>query len=65
MNERYYDPETERFINQDTYRGAGEAFWHLYLYCNSGPVNNADSSGYITADKKLVILGLRGDENGK
>jgi len=26
MNARYYDPETGRFISQDTYRGEGEVF---------------------------------------
>ncbi len=46
MNARYYDPETGRFISQDTYRGTGEAFWHLYLYCDSDPVNNIDPTGH-------------------
>ena len=46
MNARYYDPETGRFISQDTYRGSGEEFWHAYLYCNSDPVNHTDPTGH-------------------
>ena len=45
MNARYYDPETGRFISQDSYRGDGEAFWHLYAYCFNDPVNMADQNG--------------------
>lgn len=48
MNARYYDTETGRFISQDTYRGEGEAFWHLYLYCNGDPVNNTDPTGHAS-----------------
>jgi len=44
-------------------RGTGAAFWHLYLYCDGDPVNNTDPSGYIAANKKLVILGFGGDKN--
>ncbi len=37
MNARYFDPETGRFISEDKYRGEGEAFWHLYAYCDGDP----------------------------
>ncbi len=46
MNARYYDPETGRFISQDSYRGDAEAFWHLYAYCDGDPVNSTDSTGH-------------------
>jgi len=46
MNARYYDPATGRFISEDNYRGDGEAFWHLYVYCDGDPVNNADPTGH-------------------
>jgi len=46
MNARYYDPATGRFINQDSFRGEGEAFWHLYAYCDGDPVNYKDLSGH-------------------
>ncbi len=57
MNARYYDPETGRFISQDTYRGTGEAFWHLYLYCDSDPVNHIDPTGHIAANVIGLIIG--------
>lgn len=46
MNARYYDPMTGRFISEDSYRGDGEAFWHLYAYCNGDPVNATDPTGH-------------------
>ncbi len=46
MNARYYDPETGRFISQDSFRGDGEAFWHLYAYCDGDPVNCTDPTGH-------------------
>ena len=41
MNARYYEPDTGRFISQDTYRGEDEdaGTWHLYAYCANNPVN--------------------------
>jgi len=47
MNARYYEPETGRFISQDTYRGDGEAFWNLYMYCSGDPVNSTDPTGHM------------------
>ena len=49
MNARYYDPETGRFISQDTYRGenADSGTWHLYTYCANNPINFTDPSGHI------------------
>jgi len=46
MNARYYDPATGRFISEDSYRGDGEVFWHLYAYCDGDPVNNTDPTGH-------------------
>jgi len=55
MNARYYDPVTGRFISQDTYRGDGEAFWHLYLYCDGDPVNNVDLTGHASYMVKALL----------
>ena len=62
MNARYYDPETGRFISEDSYRGEGEAFWHLYAYCNGDPVNYTDPTGhkayqlYNSADSAAIAF---------
>jgi len=57
MNARYYEPETGRFISEDTYRGEGEVFWNLYMYCDGDPVNNTDPTGH--AKYKLVGFGMQ------
>ena len=43
---RYYDPKAGSFISQDSYKGEGDAFWHLYAYCDGDPVNNIDKTGH-------------------
>ena len=42
---RYYDPAIAQFISEDSYRGDGEHFWNLYMYCEGDPVNNVDRTG--------------------
>jgi hypothetical protein len=56
MNARYYDPTTGRFISEDSYRGDGETFWHLYAYCGGDPVNNTDPSGHRYSIKKWIYV---------
>ena len=48
LNARYYDPESGRFISQDTYRGDKNEIsqWHLYAYCANNPINYTDPSGH-------------------
>ena len=55
LNARYYDPETGRFISQDTYRGEMDdpGQWHLYAYCANNPINYTDPSGH-----NPIALGL-------
>ena len=45
---RYYDPALAQFISEDSYRGDGEHFWNLYMYCEGDPVNNIDREGEKT-----------------
>ena len=55
------DTETGRFISQDSYRGEGEAFWHLYAYCNGDPVNFHDPTGNLVIEItacSLVAIGV-------
>ena len=51
---RYYEPETGRFISEDTYRGDGEVFWNVYMYCSGDPVNNTDATGHKYDKNKAV-----------
>ena len=49
LNARYYDPETGRFLSEDTYRGTADTpqTLHLYVYCANNPVNCVDPSGNV------------------
>lgn len=49
MNARHYDPETGRFLQQDTYRGSmyNAVTQHLYAYCGNNPVNMVDPTGHV------------------
>ncbi len=49
LNARYYDPETGRFLSEDTYRGTADTpqMLHLYVYCANNPVNCVDPSGNV------------------
>jgi len=48
MNSRFYDPETGRFLSQDTYTGNPYDPWaqHLYSYCGNNPINYKDPTGH-------------------
>lgn len=49
LNARYYDPETGRFLTEDTYRGELKEpdTLHLYAYCKNNPINYVDPSGHF------------------
>lgn len=48
MNARYYNPNTGRFLSQDSYKGNPYEPWtqHLYTYCGNNPVNMVDPTGH-------------------
>ena len=58
MNARYYDPNTGRFLSQDSYKGTATEPWtqHLYAYCGNNPVNMVDPTGF----RPIVSGDLRG-----
>ena len=59
LNSRYYDPETGRFINADTYVSTGQGLSgnNMFAYCNGNPIINIDIDGEWAA---TVISGLVG-----
>lgn len=58
LQSRYYDPETGRFLNTDTYEylgvGNSPVACNLYSYCCNSPIIFADHTGHSIT---LVILG--------
>ncbi len=48
LRARYYDPNTGRFINRDSYAGSltNPASQHRYTYTENNPVNYTDPSGH-------------------
>ncbi|RBP48517.1 polymorphic toxin-type HINT domain-containing protein [Arenicella xantha] len=49
---RYYDPDTARFINEDTYLGEGNTppSLHRYLYAYGNPTVYIDLHGYLSEE---------------
>lgn len=52
LNARYYDPETARFLTEDTYRGTRDDPLSLnrYVYCQSNPIRYVDPSGHSVGE---------------
>jgi len=51
LRNRYYDPSTGRFINEDPIRDG----YNWYVYCHNDPVNFKDSLGLVESrDKKIL-----------
>ena len=47
LNSRYYDPTTQRFVNEDGILGANQDIigYNIFTYCSNDPVNMHDSTG--------------------
>ena len=52
LRPRYYDPETARFLSEDTYLGnAGDPLsLNLYAYCRYNPLRYTDPTGHIVSE---------------
>ncbi len=57
LQARYYDPQTARFLQQDTYMGtiADPLSLNLYAYCHNEPMMYVDPTGY-TGEKSALTL---------
>ena len=57
---RYYDPTTQRFTQEDTYKGNNP-----YGYCNGNPVNGIDPNGRYAPGDTVIVNGRgNGDSYG-
>ncbi len=56
---RYYDPDTARFITQDSYLGESGTppSLHRYLYCYSNSTVNIDTDGHIVFTAAAIAVG--------
>ena len=47
LNSRYYDPQTGRFLNADSYVSTGQGILgnNMFAYCLNNPINYVDSNG--------------------
>jgi RHS repeat-associated protein len=55
---RYYDPQTGRWINRDPIGDMGG--WNLYAYCGGNPTNAADPSGWCPDSGDTSLWGSIG-----
>ena len=57
LQSRYYDPETCRFINADSYAGTGQGItgYNMFSYCNSNPICQIDVSGNAARPVTMLV----------
>ncbi len=58
LRARYYNPETGRFTQEDTYRGDG---LNLYAYCANNPVKYVDPTGHMMCPEGATSSMNEGD----
>ncbi|SES72127.1 RHS repeat domain-containing protein [[Clostridium] polysaccharolyticum] len=55
LGSRYYNPETERFINADEYSLCIDNNQNMYKYCENNPMYYIDSKGFFAMQNSHVI----------
>ena len=52
LQSRYYDPNTCRFINADSYASTGQGLmgYNMFAYCGNNPVNRDDQTGHFVRE---------------
>ncbi|OPZ87060.1 MAG: tRNA(Glu)-specific nuclease WapA precursor [Firmicutes bacterium ADurb.Bin419] len=65
LHARYYDPQTARFLQQDTYWGeAGDPLsLNLYTYCHNEPIMYVDPTGYAEKTAANLLVDIMGQKN--
>ena len=62
LGSRHYDPNTGRFLQQDTFKGEVYSPWtqNLYTYTSNNPVNYVEPTGHIVEEALEFIGGVIG-----
>ncbi|OLA94014.1 MAG: hypothetical protein BHW64_05540 [Candidatus Melainabacteria bacterium LEY3_CP_29_8] len=62
LKSRFYDAETARFIQEDTYRGdaSDPLSLNLYTYCANNPINHVDPSGHYAVALYTLVKVVAG-----
>ena len=58
LQSRYYDPNTCRFINADSYASTGQGLigYNMFAYCNNDPVDCMDEKGFAARNMFTTMV---------